>query len=166
MADNKFIPFNNQRHGKYIVELKHGYSAFALLEAPQMVIMGAKDIDNANFGIGITYIDKPFKMINEGEKQDFEQYYLFIGGDSSKFGEFDADIEFGLEGKINKISYPACVRTIPGLVYGPLDIKKVNKPFVFMHIVISPTPAMHGVPIGTLINPMYKPRRPPVQSET
>jgi len=166
MKDSKFVPFNNQKHGKYIVELRHGYSAFALLEAPQMVVMGAKHMDNANFGIGFTYIDKPFKMINEGEKQDFEQYYLFIGGDSSKFDDFDADIEFGLAGKINKISYPACVRTVPGLEYGPLDIKKVNKPFVFMHIVNSPTPAIHAVPEGTLINPWHKSQHSPLERKT
>jgi hypothetical protein len=146
MTEHKFIPYNNQKHGKYIVELRHGYSAFEFLKAPQLATLGGKDMDNAKFSIGFSYIDKPFKMINEGEKQDFEQYFFLVGGDSSKLNEFDAEIEFGLEGKTNKISYPACIRTIPGMKYGPVDIKKVTKPFLWIHIVISPTPAVHSLP--------------------
>ncbi len=139
MTIKEFIPYNNQKHGKYIVELRHGFSIFEQVKAPQIATLGGKDMDNAKFSIGFSYIEQPFKMVDEAHKFDFEEYLFFIGGDSSKLNEFDAEIEIGLEGKTNIINYPACIHVIPGLMYGPINITRVTKPVVWIHIVINPT---------------------------
>ncbi len=148
-AKEQFIPYNNQRHGKYIVELRHGFSIFEEIKKPQMACMGGKDMDNAKFCIGVSHIDKPMLMVDEAHKHDFEQFIIFLGGDTTKFQDFDAEIEFGLENKINKITYPACIHVAPGVMHGPLNIKKVNKPFVFIDIVINNTPSVRPVPKET-----------------
>ena len=148
-AKKEFIPYNNKKHGKYIVELGHGFSIFDEIKKPQMACMGGKDMDNANFCIGISHIDKPMLMVDESHKHDFEQFIIFLGGDTTKFQDFDAEIEFGLDNKINKITYPACIHVAPGLMHGPLNIKKVNKPFVFIDIVINSTPSVRPVPKET-----------------
>jgi hypothetical protein len=144
VAKEIFIPYNNQKHGKYIIELRHGFSVFEQIKAPQIACMGGKHMDGAKFCIGCSYIDKPFKMVDVAHKHTFEQYIFLLGGDSSNMGEFDAEIELGLENKINKINYPACIHVIPGTMHGPLIITKVNKPFVFIDIVINETPSTGG----------------------
>jgi hypothetical protein len=145
----KFIPYNNQKHGKYIVELRHGFSIFDQVKAPQLATLGGKDMDNARFSIGFSYIVQPFMMVDQAQKYDYEQYLLFIGGDSSKLDEFDAEIEIGLEGKTNIINYPACIRVTPGLMYGPINITRVTRPVLWIHILINPTAPVPPVHIKT-----------------
>jgi len=139
MTKEKFIPYNNQKHSAHITELKHGFSVFDQVKAPQLAILGAKDMDNANFSMGISYIERPFYMIDHEQKHEYEQYLFLLGGDFSRLNEFDAEIEVGLEDKMNVISYPACIRVTPGLVYGPVNFTRVTKPIVWIHIVINPT---------------------------
>ncbi len=150
MAKEAFVPYDNQKHGKYIVELRHGFSIFKEIKAPQVACLGEKNLDGANFCIGISYIDKPFKMVDEAHKHEFDQYIFLLGGDAANITDsFDAEIVFGLENKLNKINYPACIHVIPGTMHGPLEITKVNKPFIFMDIVLNPTPSVRPVPKGT-----------------
>ncbi len=148
MPKKDFVPYDNQKHGKYIVELKRGFSIFKEITAPQLACMGDKHLDGAKFCIGVSYIDVPMKMVDESHKHDFEQYIFFLGGDSTKIDEFDAEIEFGLDEKINKITYPACIHIPSGTMHGPLDITKVKKPFVFIDIVLNNTPSVRPVPKG------------------
>jgi hypothetical protein len=148
VAKEKFIPYDNQKHGKYIVELRHGFSIFEEIKKPQIACMGERHMDGANFCIGISHIDKPFQMVDEAHKHDFDQYIFLLGADTTKLQDFDAEIEFGLAGKINKINYPACIHVIPGTMHGPLTITRVTKPFVFIDIVINPTPSVRPVPAG------------------
>jgi hypothetical protein len=139
MTNKNFIPYNNQKRSEHITELKHGFSVFDQVKAPQLAILGAKDMDNARFSMGISYIDRPFNMIDHEQNHEYEQYLFLVGGDFSKLNEFDAEIEFGLEGRINTINYPACIRVTPGLVYGPVNFTRVTKPIVWIHIVINAT---------------------------
>lgn len=137
--DEKFIPYNNRKHGPYITELKHGFSIFEEVKAPQLAVLGSKDLDSADFTMGISYIDRPFDMVDEGQKHDFPQYYFILGGDFSRLDEFDAEIVFGLEGHLQTITYPSCIRVTPGLFYGPIRFTKIVKPVTLIHILISPT---------------------------
>jgi hypothetical protein len=148
MAAEKFVPYNNQKHGKYIVELRHGFSIFEQIKRPQVACLGEKHMDGANFCVGVSYIDKPFKMVDEAHKHDFDQYIILLGGDAANIDDFDAEIHFGLDNKINKITYASVIHIIPGTMHGPLEIVKVNKPFIFMDIVLNPTPSVRPVPKG------------------
>jgi hypothetical protein len=150
MPEKKFVPFDNQKHGKYIVELRHGYSIFKQITKPQWAAMGDKDLGGAKFCIGYSLVDKPMKMVEESHKHDFDQYIFFLGGDAANITEsFDAEIVFGLDDKLNTIKYPAAIHIPSGTMHGPLDIVKVNKPFIFIDIVLNNTPSVRPVPKGT-----------------
>jgi hypothetical protein len=148
MAKEEFIPYNNQKHGKYIVELRKGYSKFKEVTAPQLIAFGERHMDNANFCYGWSLLTKPFRMVDEAHKHDFEQFLIFMGGDNTKVDEFDAEIEIGLDNKINLITYACCIHIPGGTMHGPLIVKKVNKPCVFIDIVINPTPSVRPIPKG------------------
>jgi hypothetical protein len=146
MPAKKFVPYDNQKHGKYIVELKHGFSVFEQIKAPQIAALGEKDLGGAKFCIGYSFIEAPFTMVDEAHKHDFDQYLFLLGGNSANIDDFDAEIEIGLENKINLINYAACIHIIPGTMHGPVIIKKVNKPFVFMDIVLNTVPSVRPMP--------------------
>jgi hypothetical protein len=149
MPKDIFIPYNNQKHGKYIVELRHGFSIFKQIKSPQAVAMGDKHLDGAKFCFGYSYLDVPFKMVDEAHKHDFDQYIFLLGGNAANITDsFDAEVEIGLDNKINKITYPACIHIPAGTMHGPLEITKVNKPFIFIDIVLNITPSVRPVPLS------------------
>jgi hypothetical protein len=142
------MPIENVKHGKYIVELKPGYSIFKQVTAPQVGAFGKKDLNGANFSLGWSLLTQPFKMVAEAHKHDYDQYIFFMGGDPSKVDEFDAEIEFGVDNKMNLITYAACIHIPAGTMHGPLNVKKVNKPCMFIDIVMNTGPSVRPVPPG------------------
>lgn len=150
MPENKFVPFDNQKHGKHIVELRHGYSIFKQITKPQWAAMGDKDLGGAKFCIGYSLVDTPMKMVEEAHKHEFEQYIIFLGGDAANITDsFNAEIVFGVDNKLNTINYPAIIHITPGTMHGPLEITKVNKPFIFIDIVLNNSPSIRPVPKDT-----------------
>jgi hypothetical protein len=134
------------KHGKYITELKTGYSLYKQVTAPQIGVFGQKDLDGFNFSLGWSFLTEPFLMVAEAHKHDFDQIILFFGGDPGNVGEFGGEVEMHLDGKKNIITYPACVLIPKGVMHGPLDIKKVTKPFMFIDITFSPGPSIRPLP--------------------
>ncbi|OGO01281.1 MAG: hypothetical protein A2Y90_02965 [Chloroflexi bacterium RBG_13_52_12] len=142
------MPIENIKHGEHIIELKHGYSLYKQVTAPQVGAFGTKDLNGDNFCLGWSFLTQPFLMVAEPHKHDFDQYIFFMGGDPNNVDDFDAEVELNLGGKNNLITYAACVRIPKGLMHGPLNIKKVTKPFMFIDIVMSPGPSVRPVPPG------------------
>ncbi len=142
------MPIENIKHGKYIVELKPGYSIYKQITAPQVGAFGTKDLNGAKFCLGWSYLTEPFLMVAEAHKHDFDQYIFLLGGDPSKVNEFDAEIELGLDNKMNTINYAACIHIPAGTMHGPLNVKKVNKPCMFIDIVMNEGPSVRPVPAG------------------
>ncbi|MGD1118606.1 MAG: hypothetical protein ABR886_03895 [Dehalococcoidales bacterium] len=143
------MPVENVKHGKYVVELKPGHSIFKQVTAPQIGAFGTKDLNGASFSLGWSLLTEPFLMVAEAHKHDFDQYIFFMGGDPGKVDEFDAEIEFGVDNKMNVITYPACIRIPAGTMHGPLNVKKVNKPCMFIDIVMNTGPSVRPVPPDT-----------------
>ena len=46
------MPIENVKHGKYIVELRPGYSIYKQVTAPQAGAFGARDLNGADFSLG------------------------------------------------------------------------------------------------------------------
>jgi hypothetical protein len=136
----------NIKHGEYVVELKPHYSQYKQVIAPQLGASGNPDLNGENFHLGYSLLTEPFLMVEEAHKHDFDQYIFFIGGNPKNVSDFDAEIEFGVGGKIHKITYPACVRIPKGTIHGPLNIKKITKPVMFLDIVLSPGPSIRPLP--------------------
>jgi mannose-6-phosphate isomerase-like protein (cupin superfamily) len=140
------MPIENIKHGKYIVELKHGFSMYKQITAPQIGAFGAKDLNNAPFSLGYSFLTEPFLMVAESHKHDFDQVIFFLGGDPANITDFDGEMEFSLDGKMNSITYAACVYIPKGTMHGPLNIKRVTKPLMFIDITLSIGPSIRPLP--------------------
>lgn len=143
------MPIENIKHGEHIVELKTGYSIYKQVIAPQMGAFGARDLNGADFSLGWSFLTQPFLMVAEPHKHDFDQVIFFMGGDPNNVGDYDAEVEMGLENTVHLINYPACVYVPKGLMHGPLNIKRVTKPIMFIDITLSPGPSIRPVPPGS-----------------
>ena len=140
------MPIENKKRGEYIVELKPGYSLYKQITAPQVGAFGAKDLNGANFSLGWSFLTEPFLMVAEAHNHDFDQVIFFMGGDPGNVVDYDAEVEFGLVGQNNIIDYPACVYIPKGLMHGPLNIKRVTKPIMFIDITLSTGPSIRPLP--------------------
>ncbi len=69
-----------------------------------------------------------------------------MGGDPNNIVDYDAEVEMGLGDTIHTLTYPACIRIPKGLMHGPLNIKVVNKPIMFIDITLSPGPSIRPLP--------------------
>ena len=134
------MPSGNIKHGKFIVELRPLYSIFKEVKFPQFATAGARDLDNAPFTMGWSLISASFVMIPESCTHEYDEYFFFVGGDPTNVYEsFDGEVEFGLEGVIQSINYPACIYIPKGTLLGPCTFKRVTKPIMFTHALISPS---------------------------
>jgi hypothetical protein len=144
MADS----FDNIKHGKYVCELKPGYSVFKEITAPQIGAFGDKDLGGANFTIGYSFIEKPFLMVNKSHKHDFNQVIIFLGRDSNCV-DFDSETDFTIDGQVYHITYACCIYIPKMTAHGPLNVKRVTKPFMFYDITLNPQPStrQNSIPV-------------------
>jgi hypothetical protein len=140
------MAIENIKHSDYIVELKPGYSLYKAITAPQIGAFGNQDLNGDNFCLGYSFLTRPFIMVAEPHKHEFDQYIFIMGGDPNNVVDFDAEIEFGLEDKLQLITYPACIRIPKGTMHGPLNFKRVTKPIMFLDIVLNQGPSIRPLP--------------------
>ena len=127
-----FDKIKNIKHGAFISEFQPGYSLHKVITAPMIGAFGGKDIAGANMALGLSYLTRPFVMIEESHKHDFDQFLFFISGDPNNFVEFDAEVELTLDGKVNSITYSSWVYIPKGMMHCPLNVKRVSKPIIFI----------------------------------
>lgn len=127
-----FDKIRNIKRGPYISEITGGFSVHKAITAPMIGAFGGRDIDGANLAIGFSYLTKPFVMIDKAHKHDFDQFLFFIGGDPRDFTAFDAEVELGLDGKVNSLTYASWVFIPKGLMHCPLNVKRVTRPIIFI----------------------------------
>jgi hypothetical protein len=127
-----FDKIKNIKHGPHISAFKPGLSLHKEITAPMIGAFGGRDIDGANLAIGFSYLTKPFVMIEESHKHDFDQFLYFISGDPENFVDFDAEVELTLDGKLNSLTYACWVYIPKGMMHCPLNVKRVTKPIIFI----------------------------------
>ena len=132
----------------FIKKLQTGTSIHRQVTAPQIGAFGERDLGGYDFSLGWSYLTEPFLMVEESHSHAFDQLILFFGGDPMNIGEFDGEVEFGLGEELHSITAASLV-FIPGRVmHGPLNVKRVGKPFMFIDITFSPGPSIRPVPKG------------------
>jgi hypothetical protein len=106
---------------------------------PVVIANGAKDYEGAEFSLRVHYITEPGVLVKEPHSHDFEQFYFFIGADLANIKEFKAEVEFSLgeEGEKHIIDVPTTVHVPAGMVHGPMDFKKVERPIIFIDALLS-----------------------------
>ncbi len=70
---------------------------------------------------------------------DFVQIIGFIGTNPMNCREFEAEIEFclGEEKEKHIINVPTVVSLAKGLSHGPIEITRIDKPFIFLEIMLT-----------------------------
>jgi len=76
-------------------------------------------------------------------KHDVDEFVFFIGGDPTNILDFKAEVEVTLgEGEKQEkhtINSTSVVYIPRGLLHLPIEFKKVDKPFLFGHLLLAPT---------------------------
>ena len=72
---------------------------------------------------------------------DFEETLCFIGGNPLDITDFDAVIEYTIDGEKHVLTKSGCVTMPPGIPHCPITVKNVSpeKPIVFLEISLSST---------------------------
>ncbi len=106
---------------------------------PVVIANGARDYEGAEFSLRVHYITKPGVLVKEPHAHDFEQFYFFVGADLANIKDFQAEVEFSLGEEVEKhiISVPTTVHVPVGMVHGPLNFKKVERPIIFIDALLS-----------------------------
>ena len=128
----------NMKPGKYIHLLNTVKSKHPNVENPMPLVQGGPDLNGANYSMGIAYITKPVVMGGDPHSHDFDQILFFIGADPKNAKDFDAELEMYLEDKFEPISSASFVHVPAGTMHGTVNVKKVNKPFIFMDVTLAP----------------------------
>jgi hypothetical protein len=129
------------KYGKYIVTEPYKKASNEAVVEPMVHLDGEKDGGGANLTVSRSWITRPFRMIKEPHHHDRDQFLIFMGGNPIDVRDFGAEVELflGKEGEKHIIDRPALVHIPAGLVHGPLEYKRVDKPIVFLDIYLAPT---------------------------
>ncbi|MGD1119667.1 MAG: hypothetical protein ABR886_09290 [Dehalococcoidales bacterium] len=106
---------------------------------PVVVANGAKEFGGAEFSLRVHYIAEPGVLVKEPHAHDFEQFYFFFGADLANIKEFQAEVEFSLGEEVEKhiIDVPTAVHVPAGMIHGPMNFRKVDKPIIFIDALLS-----------------------------
>jgi hypothetical protein len=122
----------NLRHESNLVELKPWKSMHQSITLPMITALGERDIPGSKLAIGFAYIDKPEEKIGiQTHIHPNREQWIFLFG-AKNFVEFDADVEFFLDGEWHKIDYPFYAYIPAGMTHEPLKITRVGKPLIFI----------------------------------
>ena len=128
------------KYSKYIVPAKTNQSVFKQITVPQVNIFGGRDLENLPFTMNWSLLTQPFVMVEYPHTHDFNQVILFMGGNPRDVSKFNAEIEIylGDEGEKQVIKTPSFIYIPAGLWHGPLNIKAVNEPIMYMDFPLTP----------------------------
>lgn len=136
------------KYGKYLVSEPRGrdYGAF-----PRWIMNGAKVFGGAEFSQRIHYLAEPVCLIKEAHSHDFDQFYLICGADFANPWDFRAEIELclGEEEEKHIITAPTAVHVPKGMIHGPINFRKIEKPILFIDSLLSAQYALAQAPQAT-----------------
>ncbi len=122
------------KYGKYILRgAESGPEKAAVTPA---VLEGLKDWAGIQHRLSWKYVSQPATMVEEPHSHDFDEFLIFIGSNPAEALDLGGEIELSIgEEREKHIIDTASVICVPkGLVHCPLNISRVNKPFLFCNI--------------------------------
>jgi hypothetical protein len=92
-----------------------------------------------HLSIDSIYITRPHLMISQPHQHEFAQYLSFFSANPNDAKDFDAEIEITVGEELEKhiIKSPTAVYIAAGMMHGPIEFKKVNKPLLFIDIAVT-----------------------------
>ena len=132
---------DNTKYGKYVLTTEL-YHKIAHYTGTSLVARDGK----LQGDISMCYhcLAKPISF-DMTHSHDFEETLCFIGGNPLDITDFDAVIEYTIDGEKHVLTKPGCVTMPPGIPHCPIVIKNVSpeKPIVFLEISLS---SSYGTP--------------------
>lgn len=128
------------KYGKYVI--KESYVKYHQLEnvtvTPQQLM--------ADCIITHQVFYRPEMIVGFPHKHDFVEIIACLGTNPMNCREFDAEIEWclGEEKEPHIINVPTVISMVKGLYHGPIEIKKINKPFIFLEVMLT---SSYGAPM-------------------
>ena len=129
------------KYSQYVKQEWITTSVFKEVPTPQWLISGAQHLDGYPFSAGWSCLTEPFTMVPHSHSHDYDQIVGFTGGNAEDIRDFGAVVEFGLgeEEEIQVITQSTFIWIPKGLRHGPLHVKEVRKPIMFIDIVMDST---------------------------
>jgi hypothetical protein len=124
----------------------------------RQMLFACRGLLGPGFGMGYGVIDTPHTMKNKPSFLDYEHIMCFLSTNLYNLEDFDAEIEFTIGGEKHVFSEPTLVRIPAFTEDGPLVIKRIGKPFCFIHIFFTAhfhAPGMQEHP-PTHIDPRFE----------
>ena len=82
---------------------------------------------------------KPEVIIKTPHSHDFVEIIGLLGTNSMNCREFEAELEWclGEEQEKHIINVPTVVSMAKGLLHGPIEITKIDKPIIFLEVMLT-----------------------------
>lgn len=128
------------KYGKYIIREPLEKGGF-----PSLHICAEEGCEGSKFPgfpveVQLLCISAPVTFPHPAHAHDGDEIFFIFGSNPKNYYDFDAEIEIsmGEEGEKHIVNTTAIVYMPKGHIHGPIAIKKVNKPFQWMHVLFSP----------------------------
>jgi hypothetical protein len=127
---------HESKYDQYFIKDTLGFNFFPPY-APRLVFDTRNYFPEMGFGIRYTYITQPIQM-EKPHAHDFDQFFCFMGTPEDQ-RVFDGEVEVYLgEEQAKFVIGSTTVLFVPkGLIHTPFNWVKVNKPMMFLNIVLS-----------------------------
>ena len=128
----------SSEYGKYI--LRQTKPPAEISEATPTVLEGLRDWAGIQHRMKWKHISSPNLMVDKPHSHDFDEFLCFFGADPANCFDLGGEVELSLgsEGEKQVINTGTIVCVPKGLVHGPLNFKKVDKPMMFSVIYLAP----------------------------
>jgi len=127
---------DQSKYGKYIIS-KDIYRTIPVEYAGTSLVSHNGEL-KADVSMGYHCVTKPI-LFSETHTHNNEEILCFIGGNPRDITDFGAEVEMtmGPEHEKHLITQTACVSIPANLAHCPLNIRKVDKPIVFLEISLT-----------------------------
>jgi hypothetical protein len=131
----------SEKYSKFIVPAPIMQSVhFPQIKAPQINI-GGSQLNGIPLTMNWSYLSEPMTLVDHPHTHEFDQVIIFLGGDPTDIRKFGAVIEmyFGEEKEKFVITSSTYICVPKGTVHGPLTVKSVASPVVYMDLPLTGT---------------------------
>jgi hypothetical protein len=131
------------KYGKYVI--KEPYVKRAQLES---ISVNSKQLMADCIMIHQVFYKPGFVVPGPAHAHDFEQVLGFLSTNPMNCRDFDAEVEvcLGEEQEKHIINVPTVISIAKTLSHGPITITKINKPFIFLEIMLTSSYSRLGQP--------------------
>jgi hypothetical protein len=134
------------KYGKYIMREPHAEWTSVEPQAERHAVTSIRVNSNLFSTISCDFaflgVSEAGPQGHPAHKHDVDEFIFFIGGDPGNILDFGAEVELSLgEGENQEkhtINTTSVVYIPKGLVHLPINFKKVDKPFLFGHLLLAP----------------------------